>query len=43
MYVSTLSLSSDPPEEGIPLQMIVSYHVVAGNWTQDLWKRNECS
>jgi hypothetical protein len=38
MYVSTLSLSSDTPEEGIgfPLQMVVSHHVVAGNWTQDL-------
>jgi hypothetical protein len=22
----------------IPLQMAVSHHVVAGNWTQDLWK-----
>jgi hypothetical protein len=21
----------------IPLQMVVSHHVVAGNWTQDLW------
>jgi hypothetical protein len=25
----------------IPLQ-IVSYHVVAGNWTQDLWKSSQC-
>ena len=33
MCVSTLSLSSDTPEEGIgsPLQMAVSHHVVAGN------------
>jgi hypothetical protein len=23
---------------GIPLQMVVSHHVVSGNWTQDLWK-----
>ena len=22
----------------IPLQMVVSHHVVAGNWTRDLWK-----
>ena len=22
----------------IPLQMVVSHHVVAGNWTQDLWR-----
>jgi hypothetical protein len=21
----------------IPLQMVVSHHVVAGNWIQDLW------
>jgi hypothetical protein len=33
MYVSTLSLSSDTPEEGIGsrLQMVVSHHVVVGN------------
>jgi hypothetical protein len=33
MYVSTLLLSSDTPEEaiGFPLQMVVSLHVVAGN------------
>jgi hypothetical protein len=33
MYVSTLPLSSDTPEEGIgsPLQMVVRHHVVAGN------------
>jgi hypothetical protein len=47
MYVSTLLLSSDTPEEEhqIPLQMVVSYHVVAGNWTQDLWKNksSKCS
>jgi hypothetical protein len=27
----------------IPLQMVVSHHVVAGNCTQDLWKSNQCS
>jgi hypothetical protein len=27
----------------ILLQMVVSHHVVAGNWTQDLWKSNQCS
>jgi hypothetical protein len=27
----------------IPLQMVVSYYVVAGNWTQDLWKNSQCS
>jgi hypothetical protein len=36
MYVSTLLLSSDTPEEDpimhqIPLRMVVSNHVVAGN------------
>jgi len=32
MYVSTLLLSSDTPEEGIrsPLQMVASHRVVAG-------------
>ena len=36
IYVSTLPLSSDTPEEGIgPLQMSVSHHMVVGNWTQD--------
>ena len=27
----------------IPLQIVVSHHVVAGNWTQDLWKSSWCS
>jgi hypothetical protein len=27
----------------IPLQMVVSCHVVAGIWTQDLWKSSQCS
>ena len=27
----------------ISLQMVVSHHVVAGNWTQDLWKSSQCS
>jgi hypothetical protein len=33
MYVSTLSLSSDIPEEdiGSQLQMVVSHHVAAGD------------
>jgi hypothetical protein len=25
------------------LQMVVSHHVGAGNWTQDLWKCSQCS
>jgi hypothetical protein len=27
---------------GHPLQMAVSHHVVAGNQTQDFWKRSQC-
>jgi hypothetical protein len=27
----------------IPLQMVMSHHVVAGNWTQDLRKSSQCS
>jgi hypothetical protein len=39
MYRSTLELSSDTSEEGrhqISLQMVVSHHVDAESWTQDL-------
>jgi hypothetical protein len=25
------------------LQMVVSHHVVVGNWTQDHWKSSQCS
>ena len=44
MYMGTLLLSSDTPEEGIwsPLQIVVSHYVVAGNWTQDLFKSSQC-
>jgi hypothetical protein len=37
MYVSTLSISLDTPEEiiGSQIQMAVSHYVLAGNWTQD--------
>jgi hypothetical protein len=44
MYMITLSLSPDTPEEGIGslLQMVVSHHVVAGIRTQDLWKSSQC-
>ena len=27
----------------IPLQMVVSHHVVAQTCTQDLWKNSQCS
>jgi hypothetical protein len=27
----------------IPFQMVVSHHVVAGNWTRDPWKSSQCS
>lgn len=30
-----------PP--GLELQMVISYHVDAGNQTQLLWKSNRCS
>jgi hypothetical protein len=26
-----------------PLQMVVRHHMVAGNWTQDLWKSSQCT
>jgi len=26
----------------IPLQIVVSHHVVAWHWTQDLWRRSQC-
>ena len=38
-YVSTLSLSRHTRRgHPIPLQMVVSHHMVAGNCTQDLWR-----
>jgi hypothetical protein len=44
MYVSTLSLFRDTRRgHRIPLQLVVSHHVVVGNWTQDLWKSSQCS
>jgi hypothetical protein len=45
MYVSTLPLSSDTPEKKhqSSLQMVVNHHVVAENWTQDLWKSSQYS
>jgi hypothetical protein len=30
-------------EHLIPLQMVVSHQVAAGNWTQDLWKDSQYS
>ena len=39
MHVNTLLLSSDIRRGHlIPLQMVVSYRVVARNWTQNPWK-----
>jgi hypothetical protein len=29
--------------ECLPFQVVVSHHVVAGIWTQDLWKSSQCS
>ena len=28
---------------GIPLEMVESHHMEAGIWTEDLWKRSQCS
>jgi hypothetical protein len=42
IYTSTPQLFPKTPEE-IPLQMVVSHYVVAGNWTQDLWESRQCS
>ena len=30
-------------EHQISLQMLVSHHVVAENWTQELWKSSQCA
>ena len=40
LYVSTLQLSSYTPEEGA--RVVVSHHVVAGIWTQDLQESSQC-
>jgi hypothetical protein len=41
VYACCLQPEEDPL--GLELQMVVSHHVVAGNWTQDLWKSSQCS
>jgi hypothetical protein len=42
--MSTLLLSQTHQRgHETPLQMVVSHHVVAGNWTQDLWKSGRCA
>ena len=45
MYLSTIIAVFRHLRRGhrIPLQMVVSHHVVAGNWTQDLQKSSQCS
>jgi len=44
LYKYTVSVFSHTRRGNrIPLQMVVSHHVVAGNWTQDLWKSSQCS
>lgn len=37
-----MSMISSRSQE-IPLQMFVSHHVIAGDWTQELWKNRQCS
>ena len=41
MYMHCRSLRHTRRGHRIPLQMIVSHHEVAGNWTQDLWKMED--
>jgi hypothetical protein len=43
MYECSVYMYVCMPKEGIgfPLQMVVSHHVVAGIWTQDLWKSSQ--
>jgi hypothetical protein len=45
MYVSTLSLSSDTPEEvtGSHYRWLWATMRLLGNWTQVLWKSSQCS
>ena len=41
--MNTVWLSSDTPERCEPLQMVVNYHVVAGNLTQNFYKSSQYS
>jgi hypothetical protein len=44
LYVSTLVVFRHSSRgHQISLRMVMSHHVVAGNWTQDLWKSSQCS
>jgi hypothetical protein len=43
VYEYTVTVFRHTRRYRIPLQMVVSYHVVAGNWTRDLWKSSQCS
>jgi hypothetical protein len=46
MYMSRQSLATVTQEVDVGsyyIQMVVSHHVVAGNWTQDLLKSLQCS
>ena len=38
VYESPVCMNACRQKEGIPLYMVVRYHVFAENWTQDLWK-----
>ena len=42
-YTATVFRHTRRGVHRIPLQMVVSHHVLAGNWTQDLWKSSQRS
>ena len=41
MWVHCYYLQTHIREYQIPLQLVVSHNVVAGNWSQDLWKSSQ--
>ena len=44
LYEYTVAVFRHPRRaHRIPLQMVVSHRVVAGDWTQDLWESSQCS
>jgi hypothetical protein len=38
IYITVTVIRHTRRGHQIPLQMVVSHHVIPGNWTQDLWK-----
>jgi hypothetical protein len=43
LYEYAVAFRHNRREHEISLQIVVSHHVVAGNWTLDLWKGSQCS